>query len=117
MRKKDLRTPDYLRHILDAIERIRSYTEPLSREGFEATPMAVDAVVRNIEIIGEAGRNITQCDPDFAAAHPEIPWEAMYGMRNQVSHGYFAVDIDIVWSTIQTYLPDLERKLLKLKHP
>ncbi|MFX1762662.1 DUF86 domain-containing protein [Paraburkholderia sp. A1RI-2L] len=115
MRKKDLRTPDYLQHILDAIERIRTYTEPLSHDSFEATPMAVDAVVRNIEIIGEAAHNITQGDPDFAAAHPEIPWEAMYGMRNQVSHGYFAVDIDIVWSTVQTYLPDLKHKLSKLK--
>ena len=73
MRKKDLRTPDYLRHILDAIERIRTYTEPLSHESFAATPMAVDAVVRNIEIIGEAAHNITQGDPEFAAAHPEIP--------------------------------------------
>ena len=115
MRKKDLRTPDYLRHILDAIERIRSYTGPLSRESFEATPMAIDAVVRNIEIMGEASHNITRGDPDFAAAHPEIPWEAIYRMRNQVSHGYFAVDIDIVWSTVQTYLPDLERKLSRLK--
>ncbi|WP_421025181.1 DUF86 domain-containing protein [Paraburkholderia sp. A1RO-5L] len=53
--------------------------------------------------------------PDFAAAHPEIPWEAMHGMRNQVSHGYFAVDIDIVWSTVQTSLPDLKHKLSKLK--
>jgi len=114
MRKKDLRTPDYLQHILDAIDRIRAYTGALSRESFEATPMAVDAVVRNIEIIGEASHNIAQGDPGFAAAHPEIPWEAIYGMRNQVSHGYFAVDIDIVWSTVQTYLPDLERKLSRL---
>ena len=96
MRKKDFRTPDYLQHILNAIERIRAYTAPLSHESFEATPMAVDAVVRNIAIIGEAARNIARGDPDFAAAHPEIPWEAMYGMRNHVTHGYFAVDIEIV---------------------
>jgi uncharacterized protein with HEPN domain len=115
MRKKDLRTADYLQHILDAIERIRSYTAPLSRESFEATPMAVDAVVRNITIIGEAARNITHGDPDFAAAHAEIPWEAMYGMRNHVTHGYFAVDVDIVWSTVQSYLPELELKLSRLK--
>jgi uncharacterized protein with HEPN domain len=115
MRKKDLRTPDYLQHILDAIDRIRTYTEPLSRESFEATPMAVDAVVRNIGIIGEAARNVTRGDPDFAAAHPEIPWEAMYGMRNHVTHGYFVVDVDIVWSTVKSYLPELELKLSRLK--
>ncbi|WP_028230601.1 HepT-like ribonuclease domain-containing protein [Paraburkholderia mimosarum] len=114
MRKKDLRTPDYLQHILDAIERIGTYTAPLSRDSFAATPMAVDAVVRNITIIGEATRNITRGDPDFAAAHPEIPWEAMYGMRNHVTHGYFVVDIDIVWSTVQSYLPGLEHKLSRL---
>lgn len=77
--------------------------------------MAVDAVVRNITIIGEAARYITRDDPDFAAAHSEIPWEAMYGMRNQVMHGYFVVDIDIVWSTVQSYLPELERELSRLK--
>ncbi|PVX74585.1 uncharacterized protein DUF86 [Paraburkholderia unamae] len=78
--------------------------------------MAVDAVVRNIAIIDEAARNITRGDPDFAAAHPEIPWDAMYGMRNHVTHGYFVVDVDIVWSTVQSYLPELELKLSKLKH-
>jgi uncharacterized protein with HEPN domain len=115
MRKKDLRTPDYLQHMLDASERIRTDTAPLSRESFQATPMAVDAVVRNIGIIGEATRNVTHGDPDFANAHPEIPWEAMYGMRNHVTHGHFVVDVDIVWSTVQSYLPELELKLLALK--
>ncbi|WP_110856408.1 HepT-like ribonuclease domain-containing protein [Paraburkholderia silvatlantica] len=115
MRKKDLRTPDYLQHILDAIERIRTYTASLSRESFEATPMAVDAVVRNIASMGKAARNITRDDPDFAAAHPDIPWEAMYGMRNHVTHGYFVVDVDIVWSTVKSYLPELELKLSQLR--
>ncbi|CAG9214875.1 conserved hypothetical protein [Paraburkholderia tropica] len=115
MRKENLRTPDYLQHMLDAVDRIRSYVAPLSQESFEAAPMAIDAVVRNLEIIGEAARNIMRGDPAFASAHPEIPWEAVYGMRNRVSHAYFSVDTSIVWSTVQTWVPDLERKLLKLK--
>ncbi|WP_321947905.1 DUF86 domain-containing protein [Paraburkholderia sp. J10-1] len=117
MRKEDLRTPDYLAHILEAVERIGTYTAPLSQEDFEATPMAVDAVVRNLGIIGEAARNITRGDSAFAAAHPEIPWEAMYGMRNRVTHGYFSVDVAIVWSTVQIWIPDLKRKLLPLTRP
>lgn len=114
MRKEDLRTPEYLVHILEAIERIDTYTAALSQEDFEATPMAVDAVVRNLGIIGEAARNIARGNPTFAAAHPEIPWEAMYGMRNRVTHGYFSVDVAIVWSTVQIWVPDLKRKLLPL---
>jgi uncharacterized protein with HEPN domain len=114
MKKKDLRTPDYVRHILDAIARIRTYTAPLSPETFEATPMAIDAVVRNLEIIGEAAHNIVLIDPGFAAAHSEIPWNAMYAMRNLVAHGYFAVDTDVVWHTAQRNLPELERMLLQL---
>ncbi|POR55757.1 uncharacterized protein with HEPN domain [Paraburkholderia eburnea] len=114
MRKEDLRTPDYLQHMLDAAERIRSYLAPLSQESFEATPMAIDAVARNLEIIGEAARNIMRGDPAFTSTHPEIPWEAMYGMRNRISHAYFSVDTSIVWSTAQTWVPDLVRKLLPL---
>jgi uncharacterized protein with HEPN domain len=100
--------------MLDAADRIRAYLAPLSQESFEATPMAVDAVVRNLEIIGEAARNIMRGDPAFAAAHPEIPWEAMYGMRNRISHAYFSVDTSIVWSTAHTWVPDLVHKLLQL---
>ena len=117
MKKNELRTPHYLQHILTAIARIRAYTAPLSIETFEATPMAVDAVVRNFEIIGQAARNIMRGDPGFAAAHPEIPWDVMYGMRNQVSHAYFAVDLGVVWHTAQNDLPELENKLLSLNQP
>lgn len=66
-----------------------------------------DAVIRNFEIIGEASRNIERRYPDFAAAHPEVPLAFAYEMRNALSHGYFAVDLEIVWKTIQLDLPDL----------
>jgi uncharacterized protein with HEPN domain len=114
MRKHELRTPDYLGHILEAIRRIRSYTEGHSAQSLQAMPMALDAVVRNLEIIGEAAHNIVQGDPAFAANHPEIRWRTMYAMRNQISHGYFAVDVEIVWSTVSQHLPILERDLLRL---
>ncbi|QBQ98152.1 DUF86 domain-containing protein [Paraburkholderia pallida] len=115
MKKGDLRTRDYIEHILTAIERIRDYTASVTLETFQTTPMVIDAVVRNLEIIGEAARNVIQDDPTFIAAHPEIPWQAMYATRNRVSHGYFDIDTRTVWVTVQNDLPELERALLPLK--
>jgi uncharacterized protein with HEPN domain len=66
-----------------------------------------DTVVRNFEIIGEASRNIEHHHPEFAAAHPELPLAVAYEMRNALAHGYFMVDLGIVWRTIQRNLPHL----------
>ena len=114
MKKDQLRTADYVQHMLAAIARIREYTAGLSPAAFEATPMAVDAVVRNLEIIGEAARNVMQHDPAFAVAHAQVPWETMYAMRNRISHGYFSVDAGVVWTTVQRDLPELQRELAGL---
>jgi uncharacterized protein with HEPN domain len=115
MKKSDLRTKDYIEHMLEAIGRIREYVAPLSLDTFESTQMVVDAVVRNIEIIGEAAHNVMLDDPAFVAAHPGIPWQDIYAMRNRVSHGYFAINTHVVWVTIQRDLPKLERDLLHLQ--
>ena len=66
-----------------------------------------DAVIRNFEVIGEASNNIEKRHPDFAAAHPELPLSFAYQMRNAVAHGYFKVDFEIVWQTVQRDLPGL----------
>ena len=73
-----------------------------------------DAVIRNFEIIGEASRNIGHYHPDFAAVHPEVPWGIAYEMRNALAHGYFMVDMEIVWNTIQSDLPDMADKVLRI---
>jgi uncharacterized protein with HEPN domain len=73
-----------------------------------------DAVIRNIEVIGEASRRIQLTHPAFTLAHPELPVAAAYQMRNAVAHGYFAVDLDIVWSTIRADLPALRDRVQKL---
>jgi uncharacterized protein with HEPN domain len=70
--------------------------------------MIQDAVIRNFEIIGEASRNIERLFPEFIEEHPEIPFIDAYEMRNALSHGYFKVDLDILWKTIQVNLPDLK---------
>ena len=67
--------------------------------------------MRNFEIIGEAAHNIERNHAAFAAAHPEIPWSAVYAMRNRVAHGYFKVYLEMVWKTIQTDLPELHTQI------
>ena len=111
---KRSRVPEYLRHILQAIERIHHYVGGLDEKGFLTDPKTQDAVIRNIEVIGEAARNVERADPDFAAQHPEIPWSVIYAMRNRVSHGYFEVDLEIVWKTIRNDLPALGERIARL---
>ena len=108
---KALRVPDYLQHILTAMERIDRYTENIDELGFLNSELVQDAVIRNIEIIGEAANNIQQVDAAFAAAHAEIPWQVMYAMRNRLSHGYDKVDFEMVWKTISNDLPDLYKRV------
>jgi len=114
MSKKLLRTKDYLDHIQQAIERIQRYTDDIDEVSFLHNELIQDAVIRNVEIIGEASNNILKCDPEFANNHPDIPWLVIYTMRNRVSHGYFNLDLEIVWKTIQSDLPELQQQVLAL---
>lgn len=111
---KALRVPDYLGHILKAIERIDRYTEDMDEVAFLNSELVQDAVIRNIEIIGEASNNIQRVAPEFAAQHDDVPWMVMYTMRNRVSHGYDKVDLEIVWKTIQGDLPGLYQQVQAL---
>jgi uncharacterized protein with HEPN domain len=114
MNGKTMRTSEDLGHMLDAIHRINSYLTGLDRLAFDADTRTQDAVIRNLEVIGEAARNIQQHAPDFVAAHPEVPWALAYRMRNALSHGYADIDLDTVWNTARTNLPALEGQLLTL---
>jgi uncharacterized protein with HEPN domain len=105
------RLADYLRHILEAVSRIDSYTAGLDRAGFLGNPQIQDAVIRNLEIIGEASRNIEKRYPEFATAHSEMPFAFAYQMRNAVAHGYFEVDLEIVWNTVKGDLPKFARQI------
>ena len=118
MSKKDiLRIPDYLEHIVEAIERIHRYIEDMDEVGFLADEKTQDAVVRNFEIIGEASRNIERYHADYAEAHPQVPWTFMYAMRNRVAHGYFKVDFELVWKTIHEDLSELHEQVSQLIKP
>ncbi len=111
MTHDDLRLPDYLGHILDAIERIQRYTAGVDEVAFARNSLVQDAVIRNFEIIGEASRNISKRYSDFAAAHPSLPLAVAYEMRNAVAHGYFKVDLGIVWKTVRDDLDALKRSV------
>lgn len=111
MKQSTQRLADYLSHILEAIERIDRYTKNLDEASFLQNEMAQDAVIRNLEIIGEASHNIDSHYPEFAATHPELPLAFAYQMRNAVAHGYFKVDLEIVWKTVRNDLPGLSRQI------
>lgn len=108
MSRDKQRLIDYLDHILQAIERIDRYTGDLDEIAFLQNEMAQDAVIRNLEVIGEASHNIEIHFPEFATAHPELPLAFAYQMRNAVAHGYFKVDMEVVWKTLENDLPQLE---------
>ncbi len=106
-----LRLRDYLGHILEAIDRIHEYLQDMDEVGFLANRMAQDAVIRNFEIIGEASRNIERVAPEFVAAHPELPLSFAYDMRNILAHGYYKVDLGVVWKTVERDLPYLQEQV------
>ena len=105
---------EYLGHIVEAAEKVARYTTALDKRAFLADEKTQDAVVRNLEIVGEAARRILEDCPGFAAQHPEVPWQTIYAMRNRLSHGYKEVNLEIVWDTIQQSLPDLEQQLRRI---
>jgi len=108
------RIPEYLQHILDAIDRAIQYVEGMDLQAFELDARTQDAVIRSIEIVGEAANKTRMADPTFTAGAPHIPWDAMYGMRNRIVHDYFEVDIEIVWQTVQQDLPALRKQIKEL---
>ena len=111
MKKDTLHIHDYLDHILQAIQRICRYTEHMTETKFLDNEQVQDAVLRNIEIIGEAAKNIESYFPEFASQHSVVPWGDIYLMRNRICHGYFSVDLEIVWKSVQHDLPELERQI------
>ena len=106
-----LRARDYLGHMLDAVNQIQEYVRGKTANDFLTERLLQDGIVRNFEILGEASRNLLNAVPDAPSKLPGIPFAAIYGMRNQLSHGYFAIDLDVVWKVIERDIPDLRREL------
>lgn len=101
----------YLRHILDAIAQIEEYLKGVSREKFLNNHLLQDGVVRELEIIGEASRNLTD---EFREKHSHVPWGQIISLRNRITHAYFDVNLDIVWEITQNDLPMLKPQVERL---
>ena len=111
MSRDPLRLGDYLGHILEAISQIQNYCDDLDEVTFLKNRMIQDAVIRNFEIIGEASKNVERVAPEFVAAHPDLPLAFAYDMRNLLAHGYYKVDVAVVWKTIERDLPFLQQQV------
>lgn len=114
-RAHPLRVMDYLQHILQAIDHVQEYTAGMDLAAFMADNKTCDAVIRNLEIVGEVCNNVAKNHPDFAAQHAEVPWGFAYEMRNALAHGYYTVDLTVVWQTIQHDLPLLKSQVTALR--
>lgn len=97
----------YLLHIRDAITRIQSYTQS-GKAAFFADTMIQDAVVRNIEIIGEAVKHLSE---EARQAQPDVPWRSIGAMRDKVIHEYFGVNLVLVWETVEQHVPVLKKRV------
>jgi uncharacterized protein with HEPN domain len=103
-----------LADILDAVQRIRRHVKVGDRHRFKEDEVLQSAVLRWFEIIGEASRGLTE---QFRNEHPEVAWREIFGLRNRVTHGYFDIDLDIVWNTIMNDLPVLEDAVVRWLPP
>lgn len=99
--------------IQEAIRRVTDYTSGMTYEVFLADTKTQDAVVRNLEIIGEAAKNLSE---NLRAEHADIPWKGMTGIRDKLIHHYFGVNLDIVWQVATNDLPSLIEPLAKIAY-
>ena len=105
------RLPDLLDHMQDAAQQACSYVAGLSKDAFLADRRTQQAVILNLVIIGEAATKALLNHAAFLEQHPDVPWRNMKGMRNRIAHGYFDINLDVVWDTVQTALPELLERL------
>lgn len=104
---KNFRLPDYLDHMLAAAAQACSYVEGMDQATFFSDKRTQQAVILNIVVIGEVASKLLQNFAPFLERHPSIPWSSMKGMRNRIAHGYFDIDLTVVWDTVQSALPQL----------
>jgi len=112
---KKVRGADYLDHMIEAVRSACAYVEGMSKAAFLADKRTQQAVIYNIAIIGEAVAQLIKDDAALPDRYPDVPWMSMKGMRNRLMHGYFTVDLDLVWETVTTSLPILAARLPEIK--
>ncbi len=101
----------YLRHIIDAFTQIEGYMVGITHDEFFSNKLLQDGVIRQLEVMGEASRNLSE---DLRCEYPQIPWRQMVGLRNRMIHAYFNVNLQIIWEIIQGDLPNLKRETKRI---
>lgn len=101
----------YLEDILEAIDRIQEYVQDVTRETFEADRMRIDAVIRNLEVIGEA---VKQVPDSIREQYPRVEWRKIAGLRDILIHKYFDVNLGIVWGVVQSNIPILKTEIQQI---
>lgn len=99
----------FIQHILDCIELIEDYTRDVSREDFVKSSQLQDSVIRRIEVIGEAVKNIPQ---EIKNRYPDIPWKSVAGMRDILIHEYWGIDLNLTWEVATKEIFEIKRKML-----
>ncbi|WP_424258120.1 DUF86 domain-containing protein [Castellaniella sp.] len=111
MRRRSLydwnRLSDYLDHIHQAATEAREFVAGLGKEDFLADRRTQQAVILSLIIIGEAAAKVMDAHAEFVRTHDQVPWRSMRNMRNRMAHGYFDINLDVVWTTVQEWLPEL----------
>ena len=105
------RLPDYLDHIQQAATDARSFVEGMAKDDFLADKRTQQAVIMSLIVIGEAATKVMDGYVEFTQAHADVPWRSMRNMRNRMAHGYFDINLDVVWETVQEWLPALLQQL------
>jgi uncharacterized protein with HEPN domain len=98
----------YIEHIVSSITKIKEYTEGINEASFLANSLIQDAVIRNLEIIGEATKKVTE---DFRKKYPEVEWKKIAGMRDKLIHDYIGVDLWAVWAVVEKSIPTLSSQI------
>ena len=101
----------YLRHILDAIDKIEEYLKNIDEDRFKSVTLLQDGVIRQIQIIGEAAQHLSSSIVDI---YTDVPWGDIAGMRHKLVHDYFGVDIDAVWKVAKEDIPELKKKVKQI---
>lgn len=102
----------FVRHMLESIELIQKYLDNKKEDDFLDSGFLQDAVIRRLEIIGEAAKNLPL---DLMQSYPKVPWSEIIRMRDKLAHRYFGVNLELAWQVVSDDLPELKRQLIKIK--
>ena len=102
MKNRELR--DYINDLTEACDDILSFTKGMSYSDFASDKKTINAVIRSLEVIGEATKNLPE---SFRSNYPDVPWKQMAGMRDKLIHNYFGIDIQMVWQAVEKHIPHI----------